>query len=890
MEALDPFRSEHKHDMILSSWMKFSDGRTTFRYFADTFDTLEVTVARVLASEDNNFWHTVFLEGREVGLKIDIDFPTDADEEGKNTMVPTFLNAIIGAVDYVLGEDFDIINSVVATDQDNYLVCCDLLHKEKLSMHIHCDYITFTDVRHLAEFMRHVCEHLHTHEPELADSIDQSIYAFNKSMKMPLQRKADNREPQFIFTAAGMGEACDMKNAIIIGLAHKPLFPDNRVQIEYEDIAAVELDSEMGSRIKRSLTELHDYTTEDNGYFYVVQRNGHGNTWYVQFKDKDRVRACIVDPETTHVGTTDGKKGKSTIIHVINDNKFRVDCLACGQNTTMNLLQEEEEENIERLEQEEKDALSDDLYDNLRDQRGEHYDYDQSYEIGDDLPTDTIRDAMRAHRSEIQRVTNIFNSYWGRMLRNREKKNGRKRRKIDDAKGPSVAELRLKFQDALDVFTNSITGFMNNWLCEVRLGGKYVIACYEPHAKAWMIRNANSWEKECDSDFTYAFPFMNARGSFVTAIRSYNFMWRRNQERRVATSINTYFRREQIEAGVLNVFTGLELSRARVFNEVGEEPVELLRAAVTPYIRYLQYVVCQGDPSRYNYLQKWIYEVIVEKRKPETAIVLIGEQGTGKTTLCHFLRKIVGDRSAIFVNKSSEATGKHNSHFEGKMIVFSEEAVHSTDKKGVNVLKDHITNDVLLINRKMVPQYTVRNNMAFVFTGNSVHTVCNEHKDRRFVFYHVTHSMNKAQAEEYFGKLNRVDPVVVAWYYYYDYRNNNEINLRVDIPKANNTLHFETALATAPYYVQFIYELLNNNFDAVRSADRVGWLEQYNRWVSERRLRGNTFVASYFLEKELALYTVWDNEAGTMMQACTQEAQIAKFRAVLTDTAYNPLS
>lgn len=887
MNTLEEFRVEHKHDMVLTSWMKTQGDRTAFRYVADTLDTFDIAVARVLTSEDRNFWHTVFLEGREVGLKIDIDLPTDENEQGKDFFVRTFMTAIVGAVDYVLGEDMELVNTVAATDHENYLVCCDLKHPDKLSMHVHCDYVTFTDVRHLAKFMRHVCEHLQTTEPELAAAIDQAIYVANKSMKLPLQRKSEDRQPQAIFaTGFGLSEECTDEMAIKIGFAHKPAFPEERVKVDYDDLAPAELDDPLTTRIRQSIIE-YGYSAEDNGVFQVIPRNGHGNTWYVQFREKERDRACIVDQDKTHRGTSDGKKGKSTIIQMISDRKFRIECLACNQNTTMDLMQDEEQEDIEREEQEERDALDDNLYEELRDRRGE-YAYDADFEIGDDLPLDTIRDAMREHNETVKNVTDIFNKYWGRLL-DRSQKNGKKKRRLNEAKGPSYDEIKKKFAAALEIFYNNITGFMNNWLCEVRLGSKYVIACYEPHTKTWMMRNANSWEKECDSDFTHGFPFRTATGGFGTAIRSYNYMWRRNKDRRVATSINVCFRPEQLEAGVLNVFTGLDLSRARVNADLGQEEPEVLQAAVNPYLRYLKYIVCQGDAARYNYLQKWIYEVIVEKRKPETAIVLIGEQGTGKTTLCHFLRKIVGDRSAIFVNKSSEATGKHNSHFEGKMIVFSEEAVHSTDKKGVNVLKDHITNDVLLINRKMVPQYTVRNNMAFVFTGNSVHTVCNEHKDRRFVFFQVSHNMPKEQAEQYFAKLNRVDPIVVAWYYYFCYRDEAEVNLRVNIPKTNNVLHFETALATAPYHVQFIYEALSNNFDNIRHADKIGWLEQYNRWVSERRLRGNTFVVSYFLEKELATYTVWDNEAGTMLQTCTQEAQLAKFRAALTDTAYNPL-
>jgi hypothetical protein len=137
---------------------------------------------------------------------------------------------------------------------------------------------------------------------------------------------------------------------------------------------------------------------------------------------------------------------------------------------------------------------------------------------------------------------------------------------------------------------------------------------------------------------------------------------------------------------VLNLWTGFAIK---------PEPGDwsLLRAHICD-------VICSGNEAWDRYLMGWQARMVQHPAEQgEVAVVMRGEEGTGKGTLAKVLLHILGQHG-IAISNSRHLTGNFNAHLRDALFLFPDEAFFTGDPQHIGVLKSLITEPYLTIEGK----------------------------------------------------------------------------------------------------------------------------------------------------------------------------------------------
>jgi|GEM_PF-4071510 len=165
-------------------------------------------------------------------------------------------------------------------------------------------------------------------------------------------------------------------------------------------------------------------------------------------------------------------------------------------------------------------------------------------------------------------------------------------------------------------------------------------------------------------------------------------------------------------------------------------------------------VICAGSDILYDYLIAWLAHLVREPGggRPGTAIVLRGEQGTGKGSFVDAVGPIFG-RHYLQIVQQSHLTGRFNSHLADKVLVFADEALWAGDKQAEGALKGLITEPRLTIEPKGKDAFQVANHVRLILASNSEWVVPAGLDDRRFVVLDVRNTYRRNYS--YFDALHR---------------------------------------------------------------------------------------------------------------------------------------
>ena len=145
--------------------------------------------------------------------------------------------------------------------------------------------------------------------------------------------------------------------------------------------------------------------------------------------------------------------------------------------------------------------------------------------------------------------------------------------------------------------------------------------------------------------------------------------------------------------------------------------------------------LCSGDSKGDDvalWLLRWMaYPLQNPGAKMNSAVIMHGPQGTGKTTVFKVLSRIYGQYAAV-LNQTALEDQFNADWADSKLFVLAEEVVNHADmwkKKGE--LKELVTGTKIRVNAKMVQAYLQRNQMNFVFLSNENQPLPLDNDDRR---------------------------------------------------------------------------------------------------------------------------------------------------------------
>ena len=145
--------------------------------------------------------------------------------------------------------------------------------------------------------------------------------------------------------------------------------------------------------------------------------------------------------------------------------------------------------------------------------------------------------------------------------------------------------------------------------------------------------------------------------------------------------------------------------------------------------------LCQGEDNGeavFDWVIRWLaYPIQHPGAKMQTALVVHGPQGTGKSIFFEAIAKIYGDYSMILNQGAIE--DKFNSDWAArKLYIVADEIVARQDMHHIkNLLKGFITQEWIRVNPKNLPAYRERNHMNMVFLSNERQPLVLETDDRR---------------------------------------------------------------------------------------------------------------------------------------------------------------
>lgn len=154
-------------------------------------------------------------------------------------------------------------------------------------------------------------------------------------------------------------------------------------------------------------------------------------------------------------------------------------------------------------------------------------------------------------------------------------------------------------------------------------------------------------------------------------------------------------------------------------------------------IKELLLNLCNEKEENYEWFINWLSFIIQNPdKKLPTAVILQGEQGTGKGVLKNLILDNLFGKNVQEINQS-HLESAFNEYLMGKQIIVANEVIHNENKALLpNILKNLITDPTITINRKFKKELVTRNFTHWIFCTNNDNPLKIDKDDRRYsVFY-----------------------------------------------------------------------------------------------------------------------------------------------------------
>lgn len=171
------------------------------------------------------------------------------------------------------------------------------------------------------------------------------------------------------------------------------------------------------------------------------------------------------------------------------------------------------------------------------------------------------------------------------------------------------------------------------------------------------------------------------------------------------------------------------------------------------YLDHILKNVCAGREEYSEYILNWMARTVQKPDKPgETAIVLRGIQGTGKSFMAKIFGTLFG-RHFVPVSDSKHIVGSFNAHLRDCVVLFGDEAFYAGDVKHESILKMLVTEETMVTEVKGVDAEITNNCTHIILASNKQWVIPAGSNERRFLVLDVldTHQ----QDIPYFTKIKQ---------------------------------------------------------------------------------------------------------------------------------------
>ena len=237
------------------------------------------------------------------------------------------------------------------------------------------------------------------------------------------------------------------------------------------------------------------------------------------------------------------------------------------------------------------------------------------------------------------------------------------------------------------------------------------------------------------------------------------------------------------------------------------------------YLEHVYEVWCNGNQRYYDYTIAWFADIIQQPRhKKGVSLVLLGEQGTGKSLPCDAFGQLFGPHF-VTVSQSHGLLGKFNAHLKEALVVLAEESFWAGDKEAEGQLKQLITGSKIRVEPKGKDSFEVNNHLRLIICSNQRWVIPAAFEERRFFLLEVS-NCRRGQAA-YFAQFAKVmneggREALLYFLMHHDYS-------QIDLRKAPHTAALqENKEATMTVVERFV----------LGGLDRGRWCSAHSEWVT----------------------------------------------------------
>lgn len=271
--------------------------------------------------------------------------------------------------------------------------------------------------------------------------------------------------------------------------------------------------------------------------------------------------------------------------------------------------------------------------------------------------------------------------------------------------------------------------------------------------------------------------------------------------------------------------------------------VEPIKGDVQPFLNHIHKLLGNEEAEK-HLIDTLAYTVRFPHKQTGTAIVLMGKQGCGKTTVSESIRACCPAHSNVVADLQRDLLGQFNDEYANTKYFLHEESSWAGDKALANKLKDMITGETRKTGIKFMSSVQMDNYGFHIFTSNSDNPINVENNDRRFNVFECADTLigNKKHFDEFYAWLNSTGKNALV-HYFQNERDLSGFNPKKifkskahDLVKANN-------LSPINKYLLELLRLEQEWTNEIEEGSTVSYKWTYNDIKINRNIAYDGFVS-----------------------------------------------
>lgn len=221
--------------------------------------------------------------------------------------------------------------------------------------------------------------------------------------------------------------------------------------------------------------------------------------------------------------------------------------------------------------------------------------------------------------------------------------------------------------------------------------------------------------------------------------------WLKDEEIRQYSDVGCYPKPDDCPDDIFNTWIDFKCEKLKKPNIRNSENIDII-------LGHLQ-ALSGDDYDVYQWLCRWIGQMIKYPEDKSFCPVFISKQGAGKGTFVSFMQKLLGESKVIeSTNPERDVWGQFNGIMETAFLVNINELNKKSTFDAMGRIKGLVTDRKIMINKKGMQSYETNSFHRFVITTNSDDPIETSKDDRRFII--IRCSDKNIGKQDYFKKLN----------------------------------------------------------------------------------------------------------------------------------------